>query len=80
MGIGAVDSDRADLAAPIEIIERRDRIAARGFRGIDPASQAAACVALLRCVPMQWLVDPRGFGLAAVAERVTATIRRGLAV
>jgi len=47
---------------------------------IDPASEAATCVALLRGVSMQWLVEPGCFDLATVAERVKATIRRSLAV
>ncbi len=46
---------------------------------VDPMSEAAVCVALLRGVSMQWLVDPGCFDLATVAERVKATIRRSLA-
>ncbi|MGO9454211.1 MAG: TetR/AcrR family transcriptional regulator [Candidatus Binataceae bacterium] len=46
---------------------------------VDPVSEAAVCVALLRGVSMQWLVDPGCFDLATVTERVKATIRRSLA-
>lgn len=45
----------------------------------DPVTEAAACVALLRGVSIQWLIDPECFDLAVMSERVKATMRRSLA-
>ncbi|HUY27717.1 MAG TPA: TetR/AcrR family transcriptional regulator [Candidatus Binataceae bacterium] len=74
----------AELNARLRAVSEesiRRGIAERQIRAdIDPASEAAVCVALLRGVSMQWLVDPGCFDLATVAERVKATFRRSLAV
>lgn len=45
----------------------------------DPATDAAAAVALVRGVAMQWLIDPGCFDLKTVREQVKATLRRSLA-
>jgi AcrR family transcriptional regulator len=46
---------------------------------LDPETEAAMFLALLRGVAMQWLVDPGSFDLAALREFVRETIRRSLA-
>ena len=47
---------------------------------VEPAIEAATCLALLRGISMQWLIDPGCFDLAAAREAVKATIRRSLAI
>ena len=47
-------------------------------RKIDPVNETAICVAMVRGVAMQWLIDPGCFDLKTVRERVKATIRTNL--
>jgi AcrR family transcriptional regulator len=47
-------------------------------RKVDPVNEAAACVAIVRGVAMQWLIDPGCFDLRTLREHVKATIRRSL--
>jgi len=46
---------------------------------VDPKAEAAVCLALLRGVAMQWLVDPGCLDLARMRASVKSTIRRSLA-
>ena len=47
-------------------------------RKIDPVNEAATCVAMVRGIAMQWLIDPGCFDLKTVREHVKATIRTNL--
>lgn len=47
-------------------------------RKIDPLNEAAACVAMVRGIAMQWLIDPGCFDLKTVRQHVTAAIRTSL--
>jgi AcrR family transcriptional regulator len=46
---------------------------------VDPKAEAAAYVALLRGVAMQWLIDPGSFDLARMRACVKSTLCRSLA-
>lgn len=68
-----------DIRAAIENCIKRGIEDGQIRADADPVTEAAACVALLRGVSIQWLVDPKCFDLAMMGERIKDTIRRSLA-